>query len=144
VDLWQAECSTISSFSGNCATGTVWRCNCSWEAEVVVSTRRSSSALWGRCAAVVERHISRKVNWTSRVYCMASSVAVSNIWWNMFMESLPRLSKISCKGFKQLWQLSMPTCYGVFERLQCGALPSASKWTEAASSNYCNYEAPMV
>jgi hypothetical protein len=34
--------------------------------------------------------------------------------------------------------------YGVFERMSCGALPSAFKWMEDASNAYCNYEAPMV
>jgi hypothetical protein len=33
---------------------------------------------------------------------------------------------------------------GVFERMPCSALPSALKWTDAASKTYCNYEAPMV
>jgi hypothetical protein len=33
---------------------------------------------------------------------------------------------------------------GVFERMPCGALPSALKSTEAASDTYCSYEGPMV
>jgi hypothetical protein len=32
----------------------------------------------------------------------------------------------------------------VFESVPCGALPSASKWTEAASNTHFNYEAPVV
>jgi hypothetical protein len=54
------------------------RCASSCFAEVVVSARRSSSALWGRCPAVIERDITRKVDLTWRVDCMASSVAGSN------------------------------------------------------------------
>jgi hypothetical protein len=34
--------------------------------------------IWGRCLAVVECDISRKVDWMSRAYCMASLVTVSN------------------------------------------------------------------
>jgi hypothetical protein len=41
----------------------------------VPSARRSSSALRGRCLAVVERDKSMMVDWTSRAVCMASSVA---------------------------------------------------------------------
>jgi hypothetical protein len=51
-----------------------WGCLklCLCDADVVVS------AQWGRCPAVVERDISRKVAWMSRAECMASSVAGSN------------------------------------------------------------------
>jgi hypothetical protein len=38
------------------------RCIFSCEAEVVVSARRSLSALWG-CLAVIERDVSGKVDW---------------------------------------------------------------------------------
>jgi hypothetical protein len=34
--------------------------------------------LWGRCQAVVERDISRKVDWTWRTDCMASLVVGPN------------------------------------------------------------------
>jgi hypothetical protein len=110
----------------------------SCEAEVVVSARRSSSALWGRCPAVVERDISRKVDWTWRADFIASSVAVSysdrffsygDTWRSKFAQSLPGLSKISRYDFKQLWQRSMPTWQDVFERMPCGALPSTLKLT---------------
>jgi hypothetical protein len=40
--------------------------------------QQSSSSLWGRCPAVVERNISRKVDWMSRTCCMASSVTRFN------------------------------------------------------------------
>jgi hypothetical protein len=49
------------------------------------------------------------------------------------MQSLPGLSKISRKGFKQVSQRSMPTCLGALERVPCEALPSHLKWSEAAS-----------
>jgi hypothetical protein len=58
--------------------GLLKRCASSCEADVVVSERQSFSAMCGRCPAVVERDISRKVDWTWRVDCMASSVAGSN------------------------------------------------------------------
>jgi hypothetical protein len=32
----------------------------------------------------------------------------------------------------------------MFERMPCGALPSALKWKEAAANTYCNHETPMV
>jgi hypothetical protein len=41
-------------FFGNCFTGAAWRCTSSHEARVVVSTLQSSSAVWGRCLAVVK------------------------------------------------------------------------------------------
>jgi hypothetical protein len=37
----------------------------------------------------------------------------------------------------------MPTCCGVFERMPLSALPSALKWTEAASNICCNIETPV-
>jgi hypothetical protein len=42
----------------------VWRCASTWEAEVVVSARRSSSTQWGRSPTQAERDISRKFDWT--------------------------------------------------------------------------------
>jgi hypothetical protein len=44
----------------------------------VVSARRSPSALWGRCPAVVGRVLSRRVDWTLGADCMVSSVAGCN------------------------------------------------------------------
>jgi hypothetical protein len=114
-----ADCSTTSSFAGNCSTRATWRCASSCEAEFVVSAQRSSSTLWVRCPAVAEHDISRKADWTWRVDCMASSVTRSNsdgffscgdTWRRKFTQSLPGLSKISWQDFKQLWQRSMPTC----------------------------------
>jgi hypothetical protein len=35
---------------------------------------------------------------------------------------------------------SMPICYGMFERMPCGILPSAWKWMEDASNTYSNYK----
>jgi hypothetical protein len=49
----------------------------------VVSARRSSTTLWGRCPAVVERDISKKVYWTWRTDCMTSSVSDYN--WDGFI-----------------------------------------------------------
>jgi hypothetical protein len=60
------------------------------------------------------------------------------------MQSLGGLSKIPWKDFKQLWQRSMSTYHGALERMPCGALPSAFKWTEGASNTHCNYRASMV
>jgi hypothetical protein len=40
-----------------CSTGIAWRCAAGHETLVVVSAQRNSSALWGRCPAVVERDI---------------------------------------------------------------------------------------
>jgi hypothetical protein len=50
-------------------------CLCLWGRRCGSS---SSSALWGRCRAVVQHDISRKVVWTSGAECIASSVAGSN------------------------------------------------------------------
>jgi hypothetical protein len=44
----------------------------------MVSAWRSLSALWERCLVVVERDVSRKVDWKSRTECMTVSVARSN------------------------------------------------------------------
>jgi hypothetical protein len=52
-------------------------CASSCDVEVVVSARRSCSALWARYPAVDEHDMSRKVSWTSRDDIMASSVARS-------------------------------------------------------------------
>jgi hypothetical protein len=43
LPAWQADCSVISWFSGNCSTGTAWG------AGVVVSARWSLVTLWRRC-----------------------------------------------------------------------------------------------
>lgn len=75
---WQAECSMLSWSSGNCSIGTTGSSACSCEAGVVVSTWRTSSALWLRHPAVTERDISRKMDWTSRADCMTSYVSGSN------------------------------------------------------------------
>jgi hypothetical protein len=138
----------------SCSTGAAWTWACSYEAEFVVSAWSSFSALWGICPAVAEGDLARKVVCTWRADCMASSAAGCNsdgyfscgdTWRSTFTQFFPGLSKIFWHYLKQLWQRSVPTCYGVFERLLCaGALPSALKWTEAASNACCNYEAPMV
>jgi hypothetical protein len=56
----------------------------------------------GKCEAVFERDISRKVDWTWRTYCMASSVAGSNsgrflscrdIWRSTFTQFLAGVSR---------------------------------------------------
>jgi hypothetical protein len=47
---------------------------------VYFSARRSSKSLWRRRSAVVERDISRKVDWASRADYMASSVARYNFF----------------------------------------------------------------
>jgi hypothetical protein len=65
-------------FSGNCSTGASWSCAFSCDAESVISSQRSSSALWGRYPTVVETDISRKVYSKSRANCMSSSVFGSN------------------------------------------------------------------
>jgi hypothetical protein len=75
----QADCSTILWFSGNCTAGAAWRYTSSFEAKVVVSLWWSFYALWGRCLAVVECNLFRKVDWTSRVMFMASLVAGSDL-----------------------------------------------------------------
>jgi hypothetical protein len=102
---------------------------------------------------MVYRDLSRNVDWMWRADCMASSVAGSNsdgffscgdTWRSKFTQALPGLSKILWQDFKQLWQQSIPTCYSVFKRMPCGALPYALKWMEAASNMYCSYEAPMI
>jgi hypothetical protein len=59
-------------FSENCSTGAAWSCTSRCEAEVVVSAGWSSSTLCGKCPAVVQCNISRKVDWMSRVNCIAS------------------------------------------------------------------------
>jgi hypothetical protein len=58
--------------------------------------------------------------------------------------SLPRTLEDLMVRLKQLWQQFKPKCYDVFERVPCGALPSAFKLTEAAAHTYCNYEALIV
>lgn len=40
--------------------------------------RRSSSVLWGKCLAVIECDIPRKVDWKSKADCMLSPVIKSN------------------------------------------------------------------
>lgn len=52
--------------------------------------------------------------------------------------------KISWQDFKQPWQLSTPTCEGVFGRKPRGALASALKWAEAVWSTYYNCEKHRV
>jgi hypothetical protein len=83
----------------------------------VVSARRSSSSLWGRCPAAVGRDISRKVDWTSRAKCMASSVTWSNSGglFPVGQSERTRLCRpsqdyqiILWKSFKQEWQRSTP------------------------------------
>jgi hypothetical protein len=73
-----------------------WRCAWSHNAEIVVPVWRSSSALWGKCPALIERYMSRKVDWASRADYTGSSVAGGNacgffpygdIWRSMFMLS---------------------------------------------------------
>jgi hypothetical protein len=85
----ETACSSSTSwrpwFYVNCSTGTAWRRASSCNAEVVVSARGSSSALWGRCPAVVEGDLSRKVDWTVRDDCMVSSVAGSNSDGHFFL-----------------------------------------------------------
>jgi hypothetical protein len=114
----------------------------------VVSIRRSSSAIWGRSSAVVERNIAMKIDRTSKADCMTFSVAGSNsdghfFLWKHLKEHVYPVPKISWQHFNQMWQRSMPTCQGVFEVMLCGAMPSALKWMKAASNTYCNYETPM-
>jgi len=75
---WQADCSKISWFSWNCSTGAAWKRVSSSKADDVGSAQRSSRALQGICLAVVECDISRKVDWTWRAECMASSVVGPN------------------------------------------------------------------
>jgi hypothetical protein len=58
----------------------------------VVLVRRNSDTLQGICPAVVERDVSRKVDWTSRDEWMAFSVAGSN----------PGVLKILQQDFKQV------------------------------------------
>jgi hypothetical protein len=57
---WHADCSTISWFYGNCFSWAAWSCASSCQAEVVVSARRTSSALRRRSPSVIERDISRR------------------------------------------------------------------------------------
>jgi hypothetical protein len=68
----------MSWFSGNCSTGAAWRHASSYDTKVVVSAEWSPSALCGRFPAVVECDTSRKVNWTWRADCKASSGVESN------------------------------------------------------------------
>jgi hypothetical protein len=71
-----------------------WRYAWSHEAEIVVPVRWSSSAVWGKYPALIERYISRKVDWVSSSDYIGSSVAggdarwyfpYGDIWRNMFM-----------------------------------------------------------
>jgi hypothetical protein len=141
-------CRLLPWSSGNCSTRAAWRCASSRETEAYQQQRRSS-ALWGRCPGVAERDISRKVNWTSRAVCMASSAAESNSDGFCFRgntgritltQSLPGLLKISWQDFKHLWQWSMPAYVGVWERMPCGTQQCALEWMETASNTCCNYE----
>jgi hypothetical protein len=69
----------------------------------MVSGRQSSNTLSGRCLAVVEHNISRKVHWTLRADCIASSVTRCNsdgffpVWTpeGAVYAVPPRLQKIS-------------------------------------------------
>jgi hypothetical protein len=45
-------------------------------------------------------------------------------WSSKFMQSLQGQSMTSMQGLKQLWQLSMTTCKGVFQGIRCIAMPS--------------------
>jgi hypothetical protein len=67
----------------------------------VVSARRSSTALSGKCPAVVERDMPRKMDWPCKADCMTFSVAGSyssgffsceDTSKSMFTQSLPGLS----------------------------------------------------
>jgi hypothetical protein len=76
-DKWQADCSLISWLSGNCPTGSAWRCASSSVAEIVVSAQQNSSVLWRRCRQWLKA-TSRKVDWVLRVSCIASLVVGYN------------------------------------------------------------------
>jgi hypothetical protein len=47
--------------------------------------------------------------------------------WRTFVQPLAGLLTISWQDLKQLWQRSMPTCRGVFQKVLCGALSFVSK-----------------
>jgi hypothetical protein len=98
--------SASASAFGLVSSGTLWAPICyltGWLlGDIVIFW--SSSALWGRCPAVVERDVSGKVDGTWRADCMASSVAGSNsdgfsscgdTWKSKFTQSFPGLSKVS-------------------------------------------------
>jgi hypothetical protein len=98
---WQIDYSKISRFSRNCSTEAAWSWASSFETEVVVSSRRSCSALWGKHPAVTEREAD----------CMASSVTGSvgtpkaaHLW------SPTQDYGRSRDDLKQVWQRPMRTC----------------------------------
>jgi hypothetical protein len=89
---------------GNCSTGAAWSCSSSCEAEFVVSAQRNSRTLWGRCPAMLDTDISRKVHSKSRANCMSSLIVGSNsdgfppaetLEGTRVMQPFPRLPKIS-------------------------------------------------
>jgi hypothetical protein len=140
----------ISWFSGNCSTSAAQRRTPICETEVVVSAWWSSVTLWGRCLAVVECDILRKVDWTLGLiwHPLPDVTPMDFFLWGCLKEHIyavpPRTTEHSWQDFKEVWEWSLPTCQGKFERMSCGMLSFVLKWMEATPNAYCNYEAPMV
>jgi hypothetical protein len=104
--------------------------------------------VWGRRLAVVERDMSRKVDWTSRADCIFAGCNSSGyiLWGHLkkyFYAVPPRIIVGLMARLKVSGQRSIPAWWGVLERMSCGALSSVSKWAEFASNTYCNNEAPI-
>jgi hypothetical protein len=104
------------------------------ETEVVASARESPSALWGGYPVTDESDISRKASSGdffsvgtregARLCCPAHN----------YRRSAGRTSCSCNDGHVKAYSRKWP----------CGAVPSALKWTAAASNTYCNYESPVV
>jgi hypothetical protein len=141
---WQADCSTVSQSSGNCSTAS------SCAAEDVVSPWQTSSPLRGRHLAVV-KHDTFKVEWMLRADSMASSVTGSN-FNGFFRTGTPEQACLvsSYQDHHRSCGTTSSSCNTgqcrhaeacSRDRMLCGALPCALKWTEAPLN--CNLVAPM-
>jgi hypothetical protein len=102
--------------------------------------------IMGTCLAVAEHDISRKMDWTLRTDCKASSISRSNaidyfVWGHLKKHIYAVPPRTTAHPVARLQAAVMPTCYSVFENaMQC---PADLKWTDATSHIYCN-EAPIT